>query len=132
MRRLGRNIQLSEDWRKCSIMFPQFILKWFGERQQIECVAGERDLAIPRQLAPEREARIRAARAKRLELEPAQTMLVERESAVGFEAGRGDAAGIDLAEDRDVGLVERAYLFSAAAHRGQKRLSGDEIGRAHV
>ena len=42
-----------------------------------------------------------------------------------------DAAFAQALEDHkgrlDVGLLERAYQFSAAAHRGQKRLSGDDF-----
>ncbi|MBI4500769.1 MAG: bifunctional (p)ppGpp synthetase/guanosine-3',5'-bis(diphosphate) 3'-pyrophosphohydrolase [Gemmatimonadetes bacterium] len=38
------------------------------------------------------------------------------------------ARALEERKDRlDVGLVERAYQFSAAAHRGQKRLSGEDF-----
>ena len=49
----------------------------------------------------------------------------------------GALAGVDagfakaLAERKDrldLGLIERAFEFSATAHRGQKRLSGDDAG----
>ncbi|MSR05581.1 MAG: bifunctional (p)ppGpp synthetase/guanosine-3',5'-bis(diphosphate) 3'-pyrophosphohydrolase [Gemmatimonadetes bacterium] len=40
----------------------------------------------------------------------------------------GFASAVEERKDRlDVALLERAYQFSAAAHRGQKRLSGDDF-----
>src|SRR5262245_36111129 len=40
----------------------------------------------------------------------------------------GFAKALEERKDRlDTGLIERAYQFSTAAHRGQKRLSGDDF-----
>jgi GTP pyrophosphokinase len=44
------------------------------------------------------------------------------------EVNEGFAKALVERKDRlDVGLIERAFEFSAAAHRGQKRLSGDDF-----
>jgi len=44
------------------------------------------------------------------------------------EVSEGFAKALVERKDRlDVGLIERAFEFSAAAHRGQKRLSGDDF-----
>jgi GTP pyrophosphokinase len=44
------------------------------------------------------------------------------------EVNEGFAKALVERKDRlDVGLIERAFQFSAAAHRGQKRLSGDDF-----
>src|SRR5262245_38551837 len=40
----------------------------------------------------------------------------------------GFAKALEERKDRlDTGLIDRAYQFSTAAHRGQKRLSGDDF-----
>ena len=44
------------------------------------------------------------------------------------EVDKGFAKSLAERKDRlDLGLIERAFDFSAAAHRGQKRLSGDDF-----
>ena len=48
-------------------------------------------------------------------------------SALG-EVNAGFAQALAERKERlDLGLIERAFEFSAAAHRGQKRLSGDDF-----